>query len=112
MHLRDIPTVAKVSLVTVGAFTRGLVSATVASVTALVAIMGRLRWRIGMKNQEGSKGLDVSFVRGWDTYFVNVKIRRGEEGCLDSYYIVVQVALLGEMTLSYARKGHIEKDTK
>ncbi len=57
--------------------------------------------------------VEFSFVRGWDTHFLRIQIKAGEKKCGEIFYIVAQVAKVGEVTVSFVRRQpQKEKHTK
>ena len=56
--------------------------------------------------------VDISFVRGWDTHFLKIQTKAGEKKCGEIFYIVAQLAKVGELTVSCVRQPQIEEHTK
>ena len=50
--------------------------------------------------------LESSFIRGWDTQFIRLNIKRGEKQCSEILYIELQVAIIGSLTISVSAAEH------
>ena len=50
--------------------------------------------------------VEFSFVRGWDTHFIRLNIKRGEKQCAEIVYIELQGVIIGSLTISVSAAEH------